>query len=133
MGNRFLVDTCGTLIDLVTGNHYDYVSEVVGLLEDYDGTVRCLSDEVEHLKYNVDELFGLDKVDYLVSLLMEKQRTTSCPLLIDAYTDLLEDLKNIDPIKLMDTYVTYHNKIRELEIKKLELETEIEKMKKEIQ
>lgn len=127
MGERFLVDECGSLYDLGTGNCYDYVSDLKGLLEDYEGTVRCLSDEVEHLKYSVDELFHLDKVDYLVSMIMEKQRNTNNPILIDAYNDLLEDLTGLNPIALMDTYVTYHDKVRELEIQKIKLEEEVTK------
>ena len=31
-GKRFIVDECGTLIDTSNGNNYDYMDEIVGLL-----------------------------------------------------------------------------------------------------
>ena len=40
---RFIVDTAGTLIDMVTRDTFDYVSDVVGLLNE-------LADENEQLK-----------------------------------------------------------------------------------
>ena len=40
---RFMVDDCGTLIDMVTRDTFDYVSDVVGLLNE-------LNDENEQLK-----------------------------------------------------------------------------------
>ena len=43
---RFMVDTAGTLIDMVTRNTYDYVSEVCPLLNDIDS-------ENTHVKYSL--------------------------------------------------------------------------------
>ena len=52
---RFIVDTAGTLIDMETRNTYDYVSEVVGLLNGYDK-------ENEQLKKQREELFIRERV-----------------------------------------------------------------------
>ena len=46
MTERFIVDTAGTLIDMVTRNTYDYVSEVCPLLNDIDS-------ENAHVKYSL--------------------------------------------------------------------------------
>ena len=46
MTERFIVDTAGTLIDMVTRNTYDYVSEVCPLLNDIDS-------ENTHVKYSL--------------------------------------------------------------------------------
>ena len=43
---RFIIDDCGTLIDVVTRKHYDYVSDVVDVLNDLDS-------ENTHLKYSL--------------------------------------------------------------------------------
>lgn len=43
---RFIIDDCGTLIDVVTGKHYDYVSDVVDVMNDLDS-------ENTHLKYSL--------------------------------------------------------------------------------
>ena len=46
MTERFIVDTAGTLVDMVTRNTYDYVSEVCPLLNDIDS-------ENTHVKYSL--------------------------------------------------------------------------------
>ena len=43
---RFIIDDCGTLIDVVTRKHYDYVSDVVDVMNDLDS-------ENTHLKYSL--------------------------------------------------------------------------------
>lgn len=48
MSERFIVDDAGTLIDMVTRNTYDYVSEVCPLLNDIDS-------ENTHVKYLLSE------------------------------------------------------------------------------
>lgn len=47
---RFIVDTAGTLIDMVTRNTFDYVSDVVGLLNGYDKENEQLKQSVNNLK-----------------------------------------------------------------------------------
>ena len=54
MTERFIIDDCGTLIDMVTRNTYDYVSDVAPLL-------NALAEENEQLKKeNNDYLQDLD-------------------------------------------------------------------------
>ena len=52
MTDRFIIDSCGTLIDMKTRNTYDYVSDVVELL-------NLLSRENEQLKQDNDNLIHL--------------------------------------------------------------------------
>ena len=63
MSNRFMVDDCGTLIDMESGDTYDYVSDVVDLLNRLVG-------ENEQLKFENNELkcaLALDEVDYIIA------------------------------------------------------------------
>ena len=48
---RFIVDTAGTLIDMVTRDTFDYVSDVVGLLNGYDKENKYLKQEISQLKH----------------------------------------------------------------------------------
>ena len=52
MDKRFIIDTCGSLMDMSTRNCYDYVSDVVGLLNE-------LHEENEQLKQFKNEVFKL--------------------------------------------------------------------------
>ena len=47
---RFIVDTAGTLVDMVTRDTFDYVSDVVGLLNGYDKENEQLKKELEENK-----------------------------------------------------------------------------------
>ena len=47
---RFIVDTAGTLVDMVTRDTFDYVSDVVGLLNGYDKENEQLKQSVNNLK-----------------------------------------------------------------------------------
>ena len=44
---RFIVDDSGTLIDMVTRDTFDYVSDVVGLLNGYDKENEQLKKELK--------------------------------------------------------------------------------------
>ena len=57
MIERFIVDTAGTLIDMETRNTYDYVSDVVGLLNGYDN-------ENEQLKADKQSLIDFIKKEF---------------------------------------------------------------------
>ena len=55
MSERFMVDDCGTLIDMETRDMYDYVSEVMGLLNNYDKENKELKLQMQRLyNYFVD-------------------------------------------------------------------------------
>ena len=53
MTERFMVDDCGTLIDMTNRNTYDYVSDVCSLLNEQHETIQ-------RLKQNIDELLSVD-------------------------------------------------------------------------
>ena len=50
MSERFMVDDAGTLIDLETRDTYDYVSDVLGLLNMLHEENMLLKGEVAHYK-----------------------------------------------------------------------------------
>ena len=50
---RFMVDDCGTLIDMHTRDTFDYVSDVCDLLNEQHETIQ-------RLKQNIDELLTMD-------------------------------------------------------------------------
>ena len=49
MTERFIVDTAGTLIDMETRDTFDYVSDVVDLLNGYDKENEQLKSEIKDL------------------------------------------------------------------------------------
>ena len=53
MTERFMVDDCGTLIDMHTRDTFDYVSDVCDLLNEQHETIQ-------RLKQNIDELLTMD-------------------------------------------------------------------------
>ena len=53
MTERYMVDDCGTLIDMQTRNTYDYVSEVCPVLNMQDKRIKELEDELELYKHYV--------------------------------------------------------------------------------
>lgn len=52
---RFIVDTCGTLIDMETRDSFDYVSEVVDLLNKLVNEINTYSEGNQLLKMSFDE------------------------------------------------------------------------------
>ena len=57
MTERFMVDDCGTLIDMTNRNTYDYVSDVCGLLnelhEENQSVIDWIDNKIEEIKpYN---------------------------------------------------------------------------------
>ncbi len=55
MTERFMVDDTGTLIDMQTRDTFDYVSDVVGLLNDYDKENEQLKKDCTTLIYHNQE------------------------------------------------------------------------------
>lgn len=48
--SKWMVDTCGTLIDITTRNTYDYVSDVCPILNQKEEEIERLKEEKEQLK-----------------------------------------------------------------------------------
>ena len=61
---RFIVDTAGTLIDMETRNTYDYVSDVVDLLNE-------LSEKNEYIKHLIKEAYETERTDLGKSVLKQ--------------------------------------------------------------
>ena len=59
MTERFMVDDCGTLIDMTNRNTYDYVSDVCDLLNEQQETIH-------RLKQNIDELLSVNVEEELL-------------------------------------------------------------------
>ena len=56
MTERFIVDDCGTLIDMQTRDTFDYVSDVCSLLNEQHETIQRLQENInELLSVNVEE------------------------------------------------------------------------------
>ena len=56
MSERFIVDTAGTLIDMETRNTYDYVGDVVGLLNKFNEENEQLKKENKKLNCIIKQL-----------------------------------------------------------------------------
>ena len=88
---RFMVDTAGTLIDMVTRDTFDYVSDVVDLLNE-------LSTENEQLKQSVNNL--KDTIIKITIAYQRKYDRTIVDLVNEVHnediTDLIKELKKDD-------------------------------------
>ena len=80
MTERFIIDDCGTLIDIVTRNTYDYVSDVAPLL-------NALAEENEQLK--------TDNNAYLQDIEVYKEKNTELQLRNDRQANSLDELYNL--------------------------------------
>lgn len=69
MTERFIIDDCGTLIDMETRNTYDYVSEVCSILNRQD---QLLKTKNETIKFHVD---GYNKVIQTIKEAYQNERT----------------------------------------------------------
>lgn len=114
MTERWIVDDAGTLIDIVTRDTFDYVSEVAGVLNDYEKenkklkqvnemlqmdfamTERNLIEENEQLKQRNDR--QAKQLDRLYNLIEEKDWR--------ALSDILDDFKRCEE-QLQKEWGTY--------------------------
>ena len=62
---RFMVDDCGTLIDISTRDTFDYVSDTVDLL-------NRLNDENEQLKQELQRIYNLATLNKAIGVLEDK-------------------------------------------------------------
>ena len=70
MTERYIIDTCGTLIDMETRNTYDYVSEVCDLLNELnDENKELKADNQRMVKFIMSKGYNLkDYLDYIKEL-----------------------------------------------------------------
>ena len=69
MTERFIIDDCGTLIDIETRNTYDYVSEICPILNRYDAILKTKN---ETIKFHVD---GYNNVIDTIKEALANERT----------------------------------------------------------
>lgn len=81
---RFIIDDCGTLIDMVTRKHYDYVSDVVDVLNDLDS-------ENTHLKYSLGA-YMVDLNNYKGKCSALEQENEQLKQLVNIADDLIDKL-----------------------------------------
>lgn len=55
MTKRFMVDDCGTLIDMNNRNTYDYVSDVCEILNDFNDENERLKQQLSYIEYRFTE------------------------------------------------------------------------------
>ena len=56
MTDRFIIDDCGTLIDTYNRNTYDYVSDIVPLLNQQEKTIKRFNDKITELHWENHQL-----------------------------------------------------------------------------
>ena len=66
MTERFMIDDTGTLIDMVTRDTFDYVSDVVGLLNKFNEENKQLKSENKRLTDKLNKT-ALELVDGCIS------------------------------------------------------------------
>lgn len=64
MTERYIIDTCGTLIDMETRNTYDYISEVCPILNQYHN-------ENKMIKNTIKEAYKTERTDLGRSVLKQ--------------------------------------------------------------
>ena len=69
MTERYIIDDCGTLIDIETRNTYDYVSEICPILNRYDAILKTKN---ETIKFHVD---GYNNVIDTIKEALARERT----------------------------------------------------------
>lgn len=88
MIERFIIDDCGTLIDIETRKHYDYVSEICPLLNEFANEIMNLGAENTKLKL----VFGEVVED------LEKQAKSKEPIILSE--EYVEWIKNEVDLRL---------------------------------
>lgn len=56
MTDRFIIDDCGTLIDTYNRNTYDYISDIVPLLNEHEKTIKRFNDKINELHWENHQL-----------------------------------------------------------------------------
>ena len=56
MTDRFIIDDCGTLIDTYNRNTYDYISDIVPLLNEQEKTFKRFNDKITELHWENHQL-----------------------------------------------------------------------------
>lgn len=64
MTERFIIDDCGTLIDMQTRDTFDYVSDVCGLLNE-------LTEENKHIKQTIKNMMETERTELGHSVLKQ--------------------------------------------------------------
>lgn len=82
MTERFIIDDCGTLIDIQTRKTYDYVSEVCPILNRYeaickvkDETIKFHTDGYKNLINTIREAYENEKTAFGKSILKQLYET----------------------------------------------------------
>lgn len=60
MIERFIIDDCGTLIDIETRKHFDYVSEVCPLLNQLNNTIEIYKNGNRTMQERMSEMIDVE-------------------------------------------------------------------------
>ena len=94
---RFIVDDCGTLIDMHTRDTFDYVSDVCDLLNRQHETIQRLNENIDELlSVNVEEKL-LEENESLKKVIAENEKMIQSTY--DELTKLRCIKKNLGRIK----------------------------------
>ena len=114
---RFMVDDAGTLIDMETRNTYDYVSEVVDLLNDVTNELRIAQSVIQMKREQISSLAKSNRegVKKVQSLAKEKENLKD-----EVYEEMdnaltvLRDLYEDTPIKSQNKMNKLYNRLESL-------------------
>ena len=114
---RFMIDDTGTLIDMETRNTYDYVSEVVDLLNDVTNELRIAQSVIQMKREQISSLAKSNRegVKKVQSLAKEKENLKD-----EVYEEMdnaltvLRDLYEDTPIKSQNKMNKLYNRLESL-------------------
>ena len=117
MTERFIVDDTGTLIDMETRNTYDYVSEVVDLLNDVTNELRIAQSVIQMKREQISSLAKSNRegVKKVQSLAKEKENLKDevYEEIDNALTVLMELYEDI-PLKSQSKMNNLYNRLESL-------------------
>ena len=117
MTERFIVDDTGTLIDMETRNTYDYVSEVVDLLNDVTNELRIAQSVIQMKREHISSLAksNYEGVKKVQSLAKEKENLKD-----EVYEEMdnaltvLRELYEDTPLKSQSKMNNLYNRLESL-------------------
>ena len=114
---RFIVDTAGTLIDMETRNTYDYVSDVVDLLNNFNNEIKIAQSVIQMKRQQISSLAKSNRegVKKVQSLAKEKENLKDEVYEeIDNALTVLIDLYEDTPVKSQSKMNKLYNRLESL-------------------
>ena len=91
MTDRFIIDDCGTLIDTYNRNTYDYISDIVPLLNEHEKTFKRFNDKITELHWENHQL--TTRIETIKNTIEEAYQTERTELGRSVLKQLLEKIQ----------------------------------------